>query len=268
MKYYLCLSVVFYLLTASITFSSHAQIKDSVKSQSSKLPSKPEIFTSGFIDIINNGQINASARFIRLYIGEPGKLAIPLSLYSGVSANNFQNTAPSFGLPKSNEHLFNQYINPLSGLVNISCDNVVFFKKTTKPTKTGFLYHLGERVMTGYRAGPLTDQRTGQPINFLNTFANSGLYLQTGAWERSNNKNVGICWFAVRFHICYTNPSQIKEFLSTVETNGIYAGYSFAFGIEISSLVNIKVIYYEYTKKPELDYSVPIYQFSFNYSFR
>ena len=34
---------------------------------------KPEIFTSGFIDIINNGQVNASARFIRFFIGEPDK---------------------------------------------------------------------------------------------------------------------------------------------------------------------------------------------------
>ena len=33
----------------------------------------PEIFTSGFIDVMNNGQVNASARFIRLSIGEPGK---------------------------------------------------------------------------------------------------------------------------------------------------------------------------------------------------
>ena len=30
---------------------------------------KPEILTSGFIDIVNNGQVNASARFIRLFIG-------------------------------------------------------------------------------------------------------------------------------------------------------------------------------------------------------
>lgn len=39
---------------------------------------KPEILTSGFIDIVNNGQVNASARFIRLFIGEQGKFAIPL----------------------------------------------------------------------------------------------------------------------------------------------------------------------------------------------
>jgi len=32
---------------------------------------KSEIFSSGFIDVINNGQVNASARLIKLYIGEP-----------------------------------------------------------------------------------------------------------------------------------------------------------------------------------------------------
>ena len=66
------------------------KINDSIsKSQiqtpfnNSKIAYKPEILTSGFIDIINNGQVNASARFIRLYIGEPGKFAIPLSIFSG-----------------------------------------------------------------------------------------------------------------------------------------------------------------------------------------
>jgi hypothetical protein len=39
-------------------------------------PYKPEILTSGFIDIINNGQVNASARFIRLMIGETDKFVL------------------------------------------------------------------------------------------------------------------------------------------------------------------------------------------------
>ena len=43
---------------------------------------KPEIFTSGFIDIINNGQVNASARFIRLFIGELGKFYIKALKFS------------------------------------------------------------------------------------------------------------------------------------------------------------------------------------------
>jgi len=229
---------------------------------------KPEIFTSGFIDLMNNGQVNASARFIRLFIGEPGKIAIPLSIYGGVSNNNFQSQGSIGGLQKTNDHLVNQYINPLSGLLNISVDGIVYFKRTQKPTKKGFLYHVGERILTGYKTGQITDPQTGNPVNFLNSFITTGLYFQTGAWERNNAKNVGIFWFAARFIICYTNPKQIKEFLPAINTNGIYHGYSVGFGVEINNFVNLKLIYYKYLKQPEIDYLLPIYQFSFNYSLK
>ena len=39
---------------------------------------------------MNNGQVNASARFKKLFIGEPSKISIPLSFYGGVSNNTFQ----------------------------------------------------------------------------------------------------------------------------------------------------------------------------------
>lgn len=236
--------------------------KDSVKSN------KPEIFTSGFIDIINNGQVNASARFIRLYIGEPGKFAIPLSFYGGVSNNNFQNQSNAGGLQRNNDHLVNQYINPLSGLINISVDGIAYFRKRQRQTKTGFLYHFGERVLTGYRSGQVTDPGTGKPTNFLNSFATMGLYFQTGAWERTNSKNIGIFWMALRYIGCYSNPKQIKDFLPEINTNGLYHGYAIGFGIEINDLVNLKVIYYKYIKQPEIEYFLPIYQFSFNYALK
>lgn len=234
---------------------------------------KPEIFTSSFIDIVNNGQVNASARFIRLYVGEPGKFAIPLSIYSGVSSNNFSNQqSPVYS--RSNDQLVTNFINPLSGLANISVDGVIFFKKNPnsyqdeKVTKAGLLYHVGERILTGIRTGPVTDPTTGKPLNFLNSFSSLGFYFQTGAWERNNTKNVGISWFALRYIGCYTNPSQLKEIMPMIETNGLYHGYSLAWGVEINKLVNIKVVFYKYRKKPEIDYYLPIYQFSFNYSLK
>ena len=226
---------------------------------------KPEIFTSGFIDIINSGQVNASARFIRLYIGEPGKFSVPLSLYSGVSSNNFQNTQ-SYS-QRSNDALVTNFINPLSGLANISIDGVVFFNNPPqKVSKAGILYHTGVRILTGIRIGPVNDPATGKPINFLNYFGLLGLYFQTGAWERSNAKNVGLFWFAPRYIGCYTYPGQLKEILPGIKTNGLYHGYSLAWGVEINNLVNIKVVYYKYIKKPEINYYLPIYQFSFNYT--
>jgi len=241
------------------------------KKKNDFIPSyKPEILTSGFIDIINNGQVNASARFIRLFIGEPGKFAIPLSIYSGVSSNNFQNQQVPGG-QRSNEHLVNSFINPLGGLANISIDGLVFFhrrKATVKLTRAGFLYHGGIRILTGYKMGLVTDPSTGSPVNFLNSFATLGLYFQTGAWERNNSRNVGVFWLTGRYIACKTGDKQLREILPGIQTNGLYHGWSVAWGIEINNLVNIKVVYYKYVKRPEIDYSLPIYQFSFNYSLR
>lgn len=223
---------------------------------------KPELFTSGFIDIMNSGQVNASARFIKLFIGEPGKFAIPISFYGGVSNNNFQNSNSS----KSNDLLVNQYINPMSGLINISIDNATYLKKTDKLTKLGLIYQIGGRVLNGTRIGSVTDPRTGKQINFLNSFATPGIFFQTGAWEKTNSKNVGIFWSAIRYHICHSSPKQIKEFLPDIKTKGVYDGYSFGFGIDINNVVNIKAIYYKYFNAPEIDYGLPIYQFTFNYT--
>ncbi|GAB2834039.1 hypothetical protein GCM10027043_40190 [Ferruginibacter profundus] len=164
--------------------------------------------------------------------------------------------------------MVNQYINPLSGLISISIDGVSYFKKTRNITKTGFLYHIGERVLTGYRTGLVSNPQTGKPTNFLNSFATAGLYFQTGAWERSNAKNVGVFWVAFRYIGCYSNPAQVKDFLPGTNTNGFYHGYSVGFGVEINNLVNLKAVYYKYVKKTEIDYSLPIYQFSFNYSLK
>ena len=229
---------------------------------------KPEIFTSGFIDIVNNGQINASARFVRLLIGEPGKFAIPLSIYGGVSNNNFQNQVNAGSFQRNNDHLINQYINPLSGLINISIEGIVYYRKVPKITNSGFLYHFGERLLTGSYTGQINNPQTGKPVNFLNSFVTAGLYFQTGAWERNNAKNVGVFWMAIRYIACFTTPKRLKEFLPDIQTNGIYHGYSLGFGIEINSLLNLKLIYYKYLKRPEIDYSLPIYQLSFNYTIK
>jgi hypothetical protein len=259
-KRYLLLELMILLYVAG---NAQHITSDTVKVQRNV---KPEIFTSGFIDVVNNGQVNASARFIRVMVGEPGKFTIPLSFYGGVSNNNFQNPNDGGQLLRSNDHLVNQYINPYSGMINVSVDGIIYFTKNKKISKVGLLYQFGERILTGTKTGLITNTQTGKPVNFLNGFESIGLYLQTGAWEKNNSKNVGIFWVALRQHLCYSNPSQIKTFLSEVQTNGLYTGYSVGFGVEIDRIVNIKAIYYKYTKAPEIDYGLPIYQFSFNYS--
>ncbi len=246
-----------------------AQLTEGVPGRNDKeiIPAKPEIFSSGFIDIMNSGQVNAAARFIRLLVGEPGKFCLPLSFYSGVSTNNFQNVGLAGGY-RSNDILIANFINPLSGLANISVEGMIFFNSKARLTKTGLLYHTGERVLTGIRTGSINDPSTGKPHNFLNSFASLGFYFQTGAWERSNNRNIGICWFAIRYIACYSRPERLMEFMPAIQTNGIYYGHSLGWGVEINNIVNIKLLYYRYNKKPEIDYAVPIYQFSFNYTLK
>ena len=235
-------------------FAQNKLLTDTLK----KDKNVPEIFTSGFIDIMNNGQVNASARFIRLRIGEPGKFSIPLSVYGGVSNNSFGTGNQTSIGQRSNDQLINQYINPLSGLINISIDGIQYFNKTLQPTKIGVIYHFGERVLTGYRIGQTNSPLTGKPTNFFNGFGTGGIYFQTGAWERNNTKNMGVFWLACRYIACYTNPKNIKEFLPDVQTNGFYDGYSFGFGVEINNLVSIKAVFYKYINHPEIDYSLPI----------
>lgn len=234
-------------------------------SQQKAISQKAAIFNAGFIDLVNNGQVSASARLLKLMIGEPGKISIPFSVYSGVSNNAFQQNSIS-GYLKSNEHLLTQFITPLSGLLNFSVDGISFAGRHQRLTKFGLLYQAGERVLTGVRTGSIANPLTGKPYNFLNSYAVGGLYLQTGAWERGREGNMGICWLTLRYHCCYSNPKQLHVFLSDLNTNGFYTGFSMGFGIEITSLVNIKAIYYRYDKAPEMDYGLPIYQFSFTYA--
>ncbi len=229
---------------------------------------KPEILSSGFIDIFNNGQVNASARLIRLYIGEPGKFALPLSIYSGVSSNSFQNQFVPGGL-RSNEQLAASFINPLSGLVNVSAEGLLFLKrKAIRMTRGGILYHAGSRLLTGYRNGPLSDPATGKPVNFLNGFGSGGFYFQTGAWDRSNTRNLGVCWIAGRYILCKSATRPLKNIFDSIPVTGYYHGWSAGWGVEINNLVNIKLVYYKYVKAPETGFASSIYQFSFIYSLR
>jgi hypothetical protein len=151
--------------------------------------------------------------------------------------------------------------------VSVSIEGIAFRKKDSlQLAKIGYIYQIGERVLNGVRIGDIRAPSTGKPSNFLNTFGTAGFYFQTGAWEKSNSKNVGTFWVIARYHFCKTNPKQIKVFLLDIETNGFYHGYSTGFGLQINNLVDLKAIYYKYSKAPEIDYELPIYQFTFNYT--
>jgi hypothetical protein len=150
------------------------------------------VLNAGFIDLVSSGQVSASARLIRLRNGEPDKFSLPFTIYSGVS--NIAFPAQVMGMAaRTNEHLVSQFITPLSGLLNFSVDGWKCFGKQEKITQAGFIYQLGERLLTGYRTTLPGSWLNGKPHNFLNSFATLGLFFQTGAWEKDRTANMGTC---------------------------------------------------------------------------
>lgn len=220
---------------------------------------KPELFNSGFIDFQNSGQVNASARVFKLYIGEPKKIMVPLSVYSGVSGNNI-NTGNTTS--KGSEQMILGLINPMSGIFNVSTDNIIRLGKRGKSI-TGFslIYQLGEKMITGNQAITL------KSFSFFSTYANTGILFKTGAWEKDKEKNMGTFWLLLRFHLVQTSNSFQK--LSGYPPNSkIFKGYSIGIGIEINNVLNIKTYYYRYINAGASIFDIPIFQLTFNYNMK
>ena len=223
-------------------------------------PKKPELFNSGFIDFQNSGQMNASARVFKIYIGEPKKFMLPVSVYSGVSGNNY-NTGNNIN-SRGSEQMILGLINPMSGIFNLSTDNTFRFKGKSK-SLTGFsvVYQLGEKMVSGQQAITL------KSFNFFSTYANSGMLFQTGAWEKDKEKNMGVFWVLLRYHIVQTSNTFFK--LSGYPPDKeIFKGYSIGMGIEINNVLNIKSYYYRYIHPGADIFDIPIFQLTFNYSMK
>ncbi len=228
---------------------------------------KPEVLNAGFIDVMPTGQVNASARLVRIYIGEPGKFSIPLSLYSGVSANNFQNQQNPMA-SRINDQLVSHYINPMSGLINLSVQGTnLLHRQPGRISGAGITYQLGERLLTGYKSGQPGDPATGRPVNFMNTVAAAGLYVQTGAWEKNIN-TTGVCWLSVRYIVSHSGNGPLNEFSDFEGVKGICKAWSAGWGIDISNVLNVKMVVYKYIDVPGEIFRNPVYQFTFNYSMK
>lgn len=265
------MKTIFFISMILLGVKTRAQLNDSLAFPNTCLSTrytKPEMLTSGYLDISNNGQMNASARIIKLLIGELKRFTFPMSVYSGVTANSFYNPGLT-GSEFSNQQLLNGFINPISGLLNLSFEGLhIFNPDSISVTKYGMIHQSGARILTGYRSGNFVSSFNISPINFLNLFLTAGLYFQTGAWEIKNRSDPGIFWIAGRYLICKSGIRDIQSLFPNSYSNGFYHGWSVAWGLDISKMIDLKLIYSNYLKPPELEYVQPIYQFSFQYSMR
>jgi len=222
-------------------------------------PKKPELFNSGFIDFQNSGQMNASARVFKLYIGEPKKFMLPLSVYSGVSGNSFNAGTVS---SKGSEQMILSLINPMSGVLNLSTENTFSVEKNKKElTGFSFVFQLGEKMISAYQA------ITFKSFSFFSTYTNAGMLFKTGAWEKDKEKNMGIFWLLLRFHLVKTSNS-FQALSGYPPDNNFFKGYSLGMGIEINNVLNIKSYYYHYLNPGADIFDIPIFQLTFNYNLK
>jgi hypothetical protein len=241
-----------------VLYSSKNKIAEGPGSLNSKpsLPGKPEILSGGFIDFVQNGQMSASARLFRLYIGEPGKFQVPVSIYTGVTANNL-----SAG--RQNEDFVFNLVNPGAGIFNLGFDGTSRLAgKKTKITALQLQYQTGFRLLSAY------DRRLYKNTPFFSVLGGLGLTFVTGAWERSKATNVGVFWFNIRSIVSNNPPGIINATLQdTVSQNMVC--YSAGMGIEISQTMNIKVFYFRFLNNRDIaTFKPPFLQLSFNYSLR
>ena len=230
---------------------------DSVLNNSKPQAAKPEILSGGFIDFIQTGQMNASARLFRIYIGEPGKFQLPISIFTGVSANNL-------AFQRQNEDFTGNLINPGAGIFSLSFDGT-----NRMAGGKSRLTSLQVQYQSGFRFLSIYDRSNYRNITFFNVIAAAGLTLITGAWEKNKAGNMGVFWLNVRGLFSNNPPALLQSLLQDVTVQHNLLGYSVGMGVEISQTVNIKAFYFRYSNNQHIPaFRQPVLQLSFNYSMR
>lgn len=228
---------------------------------------KPELLTSGFVDVYSNGQTGAAARLVRLNIGDPNGLQLPLSVYAGVTAQSFPGYSAQQGAAENSQNLGGQMLNPLAGILNTCIDGIWFTKKQLrKITRWGVLYQTGLRLLTANRFVAAGLQL--QPANFINTIGATGFYFQTGAWEFTQPGRLGLFWVTARLMGSQSRKSTVQSFFPEHKIPDFYYGYSLGLGIEVSRLISLRVVGYQFLKQPEWTNQSGIYQLSFQYALK
>lgn len=233
-----------------------------------KLSEAPEWLSAGMMEWGQGGQLLASARVVRLMIGEPGRWQVPLSIYSGVSQPGSSALGGTAGGSRSNESITWQLYSPWSGMMNVGFEGQRLWADWGAHSGLRFLFQLGERALSGYRLGPLNDPLAGRQQLLWNHYAVFGCVIHTGAWERSNPKNLGRGWLLLRGHLSYSSPDQLRMLFPLPAFRGLYGGASMGLGIEVSRVVHLRVGVSWPVGGPEWSSARSLTQLSFQYNWK
>jgi len=152
--------------------------------------------------------------------------------------------------------------------MNIGMEGQKLWKGWSANSALRFVFQVGERVLSGYRIGAFNDPLAGRQQFLWNHYAVIGCVVHTGAWERSNPKNLGRGWLMARGHLSYSSPDQLKWFFPISRFRGLYGGASVGFGIEVSRVVNLRAGICWPIRGPEWSTAASLTQFSFQYNWK
>lgn len=237
-------------------------------SASRRITDPADWLSAGMMEIGQGGQLQASARVVRLVIGEPGNWQIPLSVYSGVLQPGAASMNATSLNNRLNESITWQLYSPWSGVLNFGFEGQRLWSHGGTQSSFRFVFQFGERMLSGYRTGPINDPLSGKQYAFWNHYAVAGWVLQTGAWERANPKNLGRGWVMARMHLSYSAPEQYRFLFPIAALRGLYGGASLGLGIEVSRVVQIRCANYWPIRGPEWTSSRNLTQFSFQYNWK
>ncbi|MBM3432324.1 MAG: hypothetical protein FJX92_04880 [Bacteroidetes bacterium] len=232
------------------------------------LTEPPDWLSAGMMEWGQGGQLQASAPVVRLLIGEPGKWQLPLSVYSGVTQPGSNAVMGMVNGSRSNESITWQLYSPWSGMMNVGFEGQKLCSNWGSYSALRMVFQAGERVLSGYRVGALNDPLTGKQQFLWNHYAVFGWVIHTGAWERSNPKNLGRGWLMVRGHLSYSAPEQLRGLFSLRDFRGLYGGASLGLGIEVSRVVHLRAGVCWPVHGPEWSPLRSLAQFSFQYNWK
>jgi len=218
---------------------------------------KVQVLKNGFVDFVSDGNIQASARLLRINIGERDKFYLPLFIYTGASGK-------TFGQDKLNQTTVSNLLNPIGGALNVSFNGLKDLINGSEITKLKFAYQFGGRLVNG------SDSITKDNMNFFNGFANVGFFFQTGAWTPDDPTNMGVFYLQAKFTSSFSSKSNLEQvFGKSVLDKSYFIGYSVDAGIEIDKIISLKLGLYQYINNANISLlKNPVVKISLDYTFK
>ncbi len=207
------------------------------------------VFAGGTLDILQGGQMNASARLFQLYLGKPGGRRLPLSISTGVMAGALA------GYPLHDEGV-SLLVNPAGGLLNMRVEG------DRRLTGDG---NLRVQLQGAVRLLNLFDPAAFVNYRFVNALAGGGLIWMTAAWEEGREKDPGICWCSLRLFGSAAPEWLFSDYLQT-RFFPVLLGVAAGVGVDISQRLQVRTSYFRFCNtRGEAVFREPVIQLSFSY---